>query len=415
VRFSGIPHVEKLKISFLSQYFFPELISTGQLLTELAEDLVNQGCSVIVVAGQPTYYESSRVPPEMAHRGIKILRVGNTQLEKNSVAGKILNSTTFFLGAIRRSLILSEDTVILVVTNPPILPFVPYLLSFLRKQKYVCLIHDVYPDIAVRLGYLRKKGVFYWLWERMNRKMMHGAAAVIVLGRDMEEKIREKMDRSEWGKIRMIPNWSDEDAVRPIEKGENPFLQEIGLSPSTFIVQYSGNMGLSHGMETIIEAASRLQDIPVRFLFIGGGGKREKIGKMVAEFGLENVLFLPYQPKEKLQYSLSCSDVSLVSLDEGVEGLSVPSKYYGILASGRPVIALMAERSEVAMSIRESGCGYVVPPGNPDALAERIRYLFDHPDAVREMGKKARQSLERNYSRRVVAEQYLDLLREVSA
>lgn len=415
MRFSGKPHVEKVKISFLSQYFFPELISTGQLLTELAEDLVDQGCSVIAVAGQPTYYESSRVPPEMEHRGIKILRVGNSQLEKNSVAGKILNSTTFFLGAIRRSLILSEDTVILVVTNPPILPFVPYLLSFLRKQKYVCLIHDVYPDIAVRLGYLRKNGVIYWLWERMNQKMMHGAAAVIVLGRDMEEKIREKLDRSEWGKIRMIPNWSDEDAVRPVGKGENPFLQEIGLSPSTFIVQYSGNMGLSHGMETIIEAASRLQDIPVRFLFIGGGGKRDKIGKMVTDLGLENVLFLPYQPKEKLRYSLSCSDVSLVSLAEGVEGLSVPSKYYGILASGRPVIALMAERSEVAMSIRESGCGYVVPPGNPDALAERIRYLFDNPDAVREMGKKARQSLERNYSRRVVAEKYLDLLREVSA
>lgn len=403
-----------MKVTILSQYFFPELISTGQLLTELGEDLVNLGCSVIVVAGQPTYYESSRVPADMGHRGIKIFRVGNTQLEKNSVAGKILNSTTFFLGAVRKSLALPRDTVVLVVTNPPILPFVPYLLSFLRKRKYICLIHDVYPDIAVRLGYLRKNGVFYGLWERMNQRMMHGAAAVIVLGRDMEEKIREKLDRSEWGKIRMIPNWSDEDAIRPIEKGENPFLQEIGLSPSTFIVQYSGNMGLSHDMETIVEAAKRLQDIPVRFLFIGGGGKREKIGKMVADLGLENVLFLPYQPKEKLRYSLACSDVSLVSLDEGVEGLSVPSKYYGILASGRPVIALMAERSEVAMSIRESGCGYVVPPGNPDALAERIRYLFDHPDAVREMGKKARESLERNYSRRVVAEKYLALLREVS-
>ena len=168
-------------------------------------------------------------------------------------------------------------------------------------------------------------------------------------------------------------------------------------------------------METIVGAASRLQDIPVRFLFIGGGGKREKIGKMVADLGLENVLFLPYQPKESLRYSLVCSDVSLVCLEEGVEGLSVPSKYYGILASGRPVIALMAERSEVAMSVRESGCGYVVPPSDPAALAERIRYLFDHPDAVREMGKKARESLERNYSRRVVAEKYLDLLREVSA
>src|SRR4030067_466722 len=115
-------------------------------------------------------------------------------------------------------------------------------------------------------------------------------------------------------------------------------------------------------METIVEGASRLRDIPVRFLFIGGGGKRERMGKMSEDLGLGNVRFLPYQPKENLRYSLACSDVSLVSIEEGVEGLSVPSKYYGILASGRPVIAMMAERSEVAISIRETGCGYVVPP-----------------------------------------------------
>ena len=145
------------------------------------------------------------------------------------------------------------------------------------------------------------------------------------------------------------------------------------------------------------------------------GGSWERIGKMVADLGLDNVRFLPYQPKEKLRYSLTCSDVSMVCLDRGVEGLSVPSKYYGILASGRPVIALMAGHSEVAMSIRESGCGYVVPPGNPDALADRIRYLFDHPDVAREMGKKSRESLERSYSRRIVARKYLELLREVSA
>jgi hypothetical protein len=163
-------------VLILSKYFFPELISTGQLLTELAEDLVELGCSVDVVAGQPTYYKSSRVSEEMVHRGIKILHVGNTQLKKNSVAGEILNSTTFILGAIRRSLTLSEDTVILVVTNPPILPFVPYLLSFMRKQKYVCLIHDVYPDIAVRLGFLRK-WILYGLWARMDHGRMHSAAA----------------------------------------------------------------------------------------------------------------------------------------------------------------------------------------------------------------------------------------------
>jgi glycosyltransferase involved in cell wall biosynthesis len=404
-----------LQVLILSQYFFPELISTGQLLTELAEDLAGMGCSICVVAGQPTYYDSSRVPTEMEHHGIKILRVGNTQLEKNSMAGKILNSVTFFLGAVKRSMVLSRDAVVLVVTNPPILPFVPFLLSILGKRKYVCLVHDVYPDIAVQLGYLGQGGILRGMWEKMNQRMMCGAAAVIVLGRDMEKKIRAKLVQSEWGKIRLIPNWSDEDAIRPVEKGENPFLREIGLSPSTFIVQYSGNMGLSHGMETIIEAANRLQDVPVRFLFIGGGGKREKIEKMAADLSLENVQFLPYQPKENLQYSLACSDVSLVCLEEGVEGLSVPSKYYGILASGRPVIALMAEDSEVAISVREAGCGYVVPPRDPDALAGKIRYLFDHPEAVREMGKKARESLESYYSRRIVAGKYIDLLREVSA
>jgi glycosyltransferase involved in cell wall biosynthesis len=404
-----------MNVAILSQYFFPELISTGQLLTELAEDLAEMGCSVSVVAGQPTYYGASRVPEEMVHRGIRILRVGNTQLKKNSVPGKILNSTTFFLGAVLRSLALPIDMVVLVVTNPPILPFVPYLLSFMRKQKYVCLIHDVYPDIAIRLGYLRQESVLCRTWERMNRSMMRRAAAVVVLGRDMEEKVREKLDRSEWEKIHVIPNWSDGDAILPIDKEENPFLTEIGLEPSTFIVQYSGNMGLSHDMETIIEAASRLQDLSIKFLFIGGGGKREKIEKMAADLRLDNVQFLPYQPKEKLKYSLACSDVSLVCLDVGVEGLSVPSKYYGILASGRPVIALMGERSEVAMSVLESGCGYVVPPGNPEALANRIRYLFDDPDAAREMGRKAREVLEKSYSRRVLAVKYLDLLREVSA
>ncbi|MHC4585044.1 MAG: glycosyltransferase family 4 protein [Planctomycetota bacterium] len=402
-------------MAILSQYFFPELISTGQLLTELAEDLVELGCSVLVVAGQPTYYESSRVPEKMDHRGIRILRVANTQLAKNSVSGKVLNSATFFLGALRKSLALPRNAIALVVTNPPILLFVPYLLSFLRGQKYIILIHDVYPDIAVQLGYLGQGGVIFGLWEKLNRKVMQNAAAVIVIGRDMEKKVREKLNPREWKKIRVIPNWSDGDAIIPVEKEENPFLREIGLEPSTFIVQYSGNMGLSHDMETIVEAADLLRDLPVRFLFIGGGGKREKIGKMAADLGLMNVQFLPYQAKEKLRYSLACSDVSLVCLGDGVEGLSVPSKYYGILASGRPVIALMAECSEVAMSIRESGCGYVVSLGDPGALAEKIRYVFHNPDVAKEMGKKARESLERSYSRRLVAGKYLDLLREVSA
>lgn len=404
-----------MKVVILSQYFFPELISTGQLLTELAEDLVDLGCVVRAVAGQPTYYGSSRVPTEIEHHGIKILRVWNTQLEKNSVIGKILNSASFFLGSVLKSSALSRESVMVVVTNPPILPFVPYLLSLLGRSKYVCLIHDVYPDVAVRLGYLGSRSILCRLWETMNRRVMAGASAVVVLGRDMEEKVREKMDRSGWSKIWVIPNWSDGDAIRPVAKEGNPFFLEIGLSSSTFVVQYSGNMGLSHNLETIVDAARRLQDLAITFLFIGGGGKRETIETMVANLKLDNVRFLPYQPKEKLRYSLGCADVSLVCLDEGVEGLSVPSKYYGILASGRPVIAMMRERSEIAMSVRESGCGYVVPPRDSEELAARIRHLYDHPDVALEMGKRARQSLEKQYSRKVIAGKYFELLKQVTA
>ena len=136
---------------------------------------------------------------------------------------------------------------------------------------------------------------------------------------------------------------------------------------------------------------------------------------MAKSLGLENVLFLPYQPKEKLRFSLSCSDVSLVCLEKGAEGLAVPCKYYGILASGRPVIALMDERAEIARSVRETGCGYVIQQGDAESLSERIRFLFRNPDIGAEMGRRGRETFEREYSREVISRKYLDLFRRIQA
>lgn len=397
----------------LSQYFFPELISTGQLLTELAEDLTEKGCSVTVIAGQPTYYERSQVDMEILHAGIRILRTRNTQWDKNRTLGKIANSATFFIGTLNKMFALSPDAMILVVTNPPFLPLAAYLYTLLRKRKYICLIHDVYPDIAVRLGYLRTGGMLEKLWNWTNRAVWNRAKAIVVLGRDMEETIREKLPPSQWGKLVLIPNWSDGAAIVPILKEENPFFEEAGLDPSDFVVQYSGNMGLFHDMETIVQAAAILAEIPVQFLFIGGGGKKELTEAMVRSLGLKNVRFLPYQSKEKLRFSLSCSDVSLVSLEKGVEGLSVPCKYYGILASGRPVIALMDDRAEIARSIRETGCGYVIQQGESRKLAETIRFLLENSDKRSEMGRRSRETFEKEYSREIVSGKYLDMFQRI--
>ena len=402
-----------MRVLILSQYFYPELISTGQILTELAEDLAAEGCSISAIAGQPTYYDRRCVEKEIVHRGIRILRVGNTQWDKNSVAGKIANSVTFFGGALRRALSFPKGTIILAVTNPPFLPVGAYLISLLGRGKYICLIHDVYPDIAVRLGYIKAGGVLERLWSLVNRVVWGRAEAIVVLGRDMEETIRAKLPPSERGKIVFIPNWSDGESIVPLCKEDNPFLLEVGLDPSTFIVQYSGNMGLFHDMETIIRGAALLKDLSVRFLFIGGGGKREAMEAMAKSLGLGNVLFLPYQPKEKLRFSLSCSDVSLVCLEKGAEGLAVPSKYYGILASGRPVIALMDERAEIARSVRETGCGYVIPQGDAEGLAESIRFLFRNPEVRAEMGRRARETLEKEYSREIISRRYFDLFQRI--
>lgn len=404
-----------MKVVILSQYFYPELISTGQLLTELAEDFADRGCSVTAIAGQPSYYERSRVGREIVHNGIRIIRTRNTQWNKNRIAGKIANSATFFLGALRAAFSLPRNAVVLVVTNPPFLAVGAYLLSLFRGGRYVCLIHDVYPDIAVRLGYLKAGGMLEWLWNRVNRVVWRRCEAIVVLGRDMEETIQEKLPRSEWGKVIFIPNWSDGASIVPLRKEENPFLREAGLDPSSFLVQYSGNMGLFHDMETIVRAAALLQDLPVRFVFIGGGGKRDATEAMVRTLGLENVLFLPYQPKDKLPFSLTCSDVSLVCLEQGVEGLSVPCKYYGILASGRPVIAVMDESAEIARSVKEAGCGRVIPPGDAERLAETVRFFFRNPEARAEMGRRARATFESTYSREMISRKYLDLLLQIAS
>jgi glycosyltransferase involved in cell wall biosynthesis len=300
------------------------------------------------------------------------------------------------------------------VTNPPFLPLAGFFLSLLRGQRYVCLIHDVYPDIAVRLGYFRPGGVVERLWRRMNRAVWKRASAIVVVGRDMQGLIAAKLDPADRGRIRFIPNWADGEAIVPLRREDNPFLAEAGIAPGEFVVQYSGNMGLFHDMETIVSAAALLRDLPVRFLFIGGGGKREKVAAMARDLGLANVTFLPYQPKEKLPFSLCAADVSLVCLEKGVEGMAVPSKFYGILASGRPVIALMDERSEIGMSIRESGCGRVLPQGDPRALAEAIRALFGDREAAAEMGRKARAAFDAAYTRKAVSRAYLDLLKEVA-
>jgi len=192
----------------------------------------------------------------------------------------------------------------------------------------------------------------------------------------------------------------------------NPFARQHGLV-EPFVVLYSGNLGLSHCLEPVIEAAERLQDQDIVFLFIGDGGKRSKIEARAR--GLRNVRFLPYQPREVLPFSLTCSDVSLVALERGIEGLSMPSKLYAIMASGRPVVGLVEPGLEVARIVAQARCGATVEPGDAAGLAALLESYRSDPERCADEGASGRAWFERHYSRARARREYVELLESMGA
>jgi glycosyltransferase involved in cell wall biosynthesis len=275
------------------------------------------------------------------------------------------------------------------------------------------IIHDLYPDIAVNMGYLRNDSLVTLLWNKINQKIYEAASFIVVLGRDVQRRIQDQVPAEQHEKVKFIPNWADPELICPVDQSRSPFITELGLD-GKFLVQYSGNMGLAHDMETIIEAARALSDNEdINFVLIGGGGKLAKIKKMVENYGLKNVCFLPYQPRESLKYSLCASHISLISLERGAEGLSVPSKLYGIMASGRPIIAIMPSNTEVALTLNEYQCGFISPPKDVDSLVSKINWMRENDVEREAMGKRAYKAFLDNFTVKRCAGQYYDLIQQM--
>lgn len=400
------------KLTLISQYFYPEMISTGQILTELLEALSDRGISSSVICAQPTYYGKSKVAGFMIHRNIAISRTANTQYDKNVLKGKVCNAASFFLAALVKAFAQKAPDLFLLVTNPSFLGAMGPILKVLKKRPFVLIIHDLYPDIAIKTGYLKKGTPIDVLWQKMNRWIYRSAHFIVVLGRDMQELVRRQMPSIHRSKVVYIPNWADPQLIQPMPFEKNRLIQQLGLQ-NKFVVQYSGNMGLTHDMETIIEAAIELrEDHNIHFLLIGGGGKLPEIKATAARYRLHNMTFLPYQPRENLKHSLGAAHVGLVSLAKNTRGLSVPSKIYGIMASGRPTVAIVPARSEIAETVHGFRCGIVTPPGDASALVSAIIFLRADKSERTAMGQRAYTAFELSYTLRHGAQRYLDLIQQ---
>jgi colanic acid biosynthesis glycosyl transferase WcaI len=396
-----------MRIIILNQFFYPDHSATSQLMTDLAESLVEQGVCVTALAGRGRYNGGERLAAYEEHKGVKIERAWATSFGKDSLLGRLADYLSFYLGACWKLLRLPKHDMIMALTTPPLISLVALLIGRLRGMRVLALVQDVYPDVAVALGALKSDSLMARVLDRLNRLALGRADRVIVLGECMRRLIAGKMAPQRHSRIDVIHNWADGAAIKPAPDGENPFLLEHQLG-GKFVVLFSGNLGHVNEFQTVLEAALQLRErSDIVFLFIGEGARRQELAGFIEQHHLSNVRLLPYQPRELLHHSLAAGDVLLVTLAEGLAGLSVPSKTYAILAAGRPLLFVGDLQSDAARIVKENHCGAAVAAGESSLLARTLALWAADKTPLAEMGKRARALFEAQFSREIAVQAYV--------
>jgi glycosyltransferase involved in cell wall biosynthesis len=403
------------RLLFLNRCYWPDSEATGQLLTDLCEDLAGS-FDVHVVCGQPNAPKKEQYVGEGMQRraGVTIHRLGHTQFAKQVPAGRLINLASFTWAAssyLRRSRIAFD--IIISETDPFLLPIVAARHARRTDAQFVCYLQDIYPDVAEAIGKVNSGMVT----ERIRMQLLsayQSAQRVVVLGNNMRRRLEAPPWSLESERIRVIPNWADCDAIRPLPLERNPFRFREGLQDA-FVVMHSGNMGLTQRLDVLLEATGQPAWPPHAVLMlIGDGAVRPRLQSVAERLAEGRVRFLPYQPREQLSESLSAADLHVVSMHENISGCLCPSKLYGILAAGRPVLAIADETTELAQTVSEHQLGWRCQPGDPREIAEAIRQAASDPRARISAGQRARQLACRQFDRRVVTGKFTEMLDEIA-
>jgi glycosyltransferase involved in cell wall biosynthesis len=302
-----------------------------------------------------------------------------------------------------------KGKVFLYTTNPPFLGFVGGFSSFIFPHNYAVLLHDAYPDIAVWLGKIKKNGFIDRFWHWCNKFMYNRAKQVIVLSEAAKELVINHYG-TEPERVHIIPNWADPDDLKPLEKEDCKFAKEHGLV-EPFTLLYSGNLGLYYTFDMILDAAEQLKDENFKLVFTGAGGQRDSLEQQIKDRELTNTLLLGYTPQEQFNDALGSCDCLMVSIADGIDGISFPSKLYTCLSIGKPIIAFSAPESELRTKVEGNDVGYWVALDDPDSLVACVREMMANPEKAKSMGVRARKLLETEYSIEVSGKKYFDVLK----
>ncbi len=409
---------DKKDLLIYAHYYYPDVASTGQILTELAEGL-NDTFHTTVICTVPSYtgeidkeYKKHKYYYENIN-GVDVLRIRVPEFRKNFSPSRIVNILSYFVSAIFATARVGHQDYVYTISQPPVLGgLLGVFGKIIKRAKFIYNIQDFNPEQVMAVSFTKNKfvlGIMMWL----DKLSCWFSDKVIVVGRDMIDTLRSRFPEN-MPSYTHINNWINEKEIVPLEPSNekvNAFKEKYGLQDK-FVIMYSGNIGLYYDLleiEKIIAEFDREEYRDVAFAFVGQGTVLEEMKDYQKRQNLKNMVFIPYQNKEDLVYSLNAGDVHFVVNAKGIKGVSVPSKLYGVMAAGKPVLGILEEGSEARLIVEEADCGLVTDPGDYDGIRHIIKEFIEREDeSLLAMGKKGRSFLDEHLTRDVSIGKYAE-------
>ena len=393
------------RILVLNQYYWPGVEATAHLLSELCAALADE-FEVTVVTGR---VDRDGAPGRTERDGVEIVRVASTAFDRSRLTLRAANYLTYLGRSLVEGLRAEPPDLVLCMTDPPVIADVALAVARRFSVPLVVVSQDVFPEVAVELKRLDNPAVVAALRGAI-RLYLERADRVVAIGHTMRERLIEKGAHAD--RVVVIPNWVDTTALSPRPR-DNAWAHENRLA-DRFVVMHSGNIGHAQNLDALVRAATFLRDLDdLTIAIIGGGARRNELKLLQRTLDVDCIQFKGYQPREVLAESLSSADLHVVGLAGGLAGYVVPSRLYGILAVGRPVIVAADPDSESAQLVARGGCGVVVPPGRPELLAEQIRLAHEGRLELEEMGRRGREYVMQEADLDIAVGRYRALLRDL--
>ena len=405
---------KKKKLLVYAHYYYPDVASTGQILKELCEGMKDT-FDITVICVVPSYsgvidekYKTQRIYNEKIN-GINVIRVRVPEFQKANKVSRIKNLLSYFFNSLLATLKLEKHDYIFTISQPPILGgLLGVLGKWIKGGKLIYNIQDFNPEQTMAVGYSKNKLLLSSVM-MVDKFSCKKSDEVIVVGRDMQETLKNRFNNKNVPKNTFINNWIDEKEIYPLDQNHPKivaFKKKYNLQDK-FIIMYSGNIGLYYDLENIIKVIGKFNGIDdVVFVFVGDGTVKNKIENYVKENKLSNVTFIPYQDKADLVYSLNAADIHWVVNAKGIKGVSVPSKLYGVMAAGKPVLGVVDKGSEARLIVDECNCGLCTEPGNYDEIYKKIYFILNNKEEIKKLGINGRSYLERNLTKDVSINKY---------